>query len=727
MCSARASKIEEWFDPIKGKYRGYNIALGCGDYYGKGGIFAIDVDNKYQKKYGNEKWGHEAWKALLDEHGEMYGPIQRTPSGGIHVLAMWRTNLTPSQNKIGLGIDTRGGVDGKISSHIMAWPSVVDGIEYEWERGGDIADPPPWVVDAMGVAWTKQMTAAAGGRGNEMVGAEDTELLVPLPRAAELLATINPDDLTYDEWLRCGQAIHSQHSGKDGLDVWDEWSQKGERYVSGECSIRWDKFKENGPIRMGTLFYIAQNAGAASKMTVEDAGSEEGMLVDLIDEYNSRFALVLTGEQAKVIKKEPVPDSIQYQFNLYSIDAFKAFYSNDTVIVQDAKGNPKPVRKFDMWMASTRRRSFDGMLMHPAKDRVVELGDMQYLNTWAGFAVRSVPGDWSLLKEHIMNNLCSGIESHYEWLMDWMADMFQDPANPKGCAVVLGGIEGAGKGTLANAIVKIFGIHGSVISNGDHLTSRFNSMVMDSVFLFADEVIYAGNHEVANRLKAMVSEKTNTKERKFGDMKKADSFLHIMMATNNDWKVAAGPESRRWFVLETTSTVANDREYFGDISRQMNNGGYEAMLHELSTRQVIANLRYAPETAELRKQRTMMQVQSLNDSFPAWMAYIVDSGNLGVHDAEANMSDKGLDWPEKVDKIQLWEAYAEWSKKYKQRATVMSTTLFYPKMLALDFREGPRIRSGNSRIRTFLVPSYNSLCTLVEKVYAIQKPKDEDE
>ena len=723
-CSIRATKIEEWFNPIKGRYAGYNVALGCGDYFGKGGIFAVDVDNKYKEKYGKDSWGPEAWAELVHENGSVYGPVQATPSGGMHIIAMWQENLTPSQDKIALGIDTRGGHPGKISSHIMAFPSVVDGVEYEWKSGGEVMAPPQWLHEKMGVAWRKTGT---GSRGNEMLNGDDVETYVPMDKVKSILFSIDPNNLSYEEWLRCGQAIHSQHNTKEALDLWDEWSQQGDRYEDGECRVRWRGFKEHGPVRMATLFYIAQNKGTAAQASEEDAGSDEGFLSDVVDEYNDQYALVLSGEKAKIIRKEVDIEHGQTIYSHYMVDAFRTFLQNDIIVVEDGKGEQKKIKKFDIWMASQRRRTFDGMMMRPDKPKVIQLGQHQYLNTWAGFAVKAEEGDWSLLKQHMLDNLCVGNKGHYEWLMDWMADMFQEPADPKGCAVVLGGIEGAGKGTLANAIAHIFGIHGTIISNSDHLTSKFNGMIMDSVFLFADEVIYAGNHDAANRLKAMVTEKSNTREQKFGDQKKVRNFLHIMMATNNDWKVAAGPESRRWFILQVASKPANDVAYFKAIRDQLHNGGYEAMLHELLGRTITSNLRFAPVTAELKKQRTLLQVQSLSESFPSWIAYLVDTGNLGVHDVKADMANEGMGWPEVVGKSKLWEAYAEWVRKFKPKATALATPVFYAKLYEMGFTEGARVRLGNARERTIVVPPFEKMTASAEKIYSLTSTDAQDQ
>ena len=724
-CSAREAKVREWFNPKTGKYRGCNIAIGCGDYHGQGGIFAIDVDNKYSDKYEDHLWGPAAWDKITEEYGKIEGPVQRTPSGGLHILTQWQENLVPSQNRLSPGIDTRGGHEKTISSHIVVWPSVVDGGEYRWEESGEIVEAPTWLVEMMGVSWKRNTRVAGGsGRGNEEMGEADIEQQFPLERVQELLDALDPADLDYSQWVKVGQAIHSQHQGADALEIWDEWSRRDERYKQGDCRDRWPGFSEFGPVRMATLLYYVQQFGEPSKVTPEQGGEEDSFVADSVDEYNRRYALVLTGEQAKVVRKEQVPGTIQNRYKLYSIDAFRAYMANDTVLVEDAKGNPKAVRKFDIWMSSPQRNSFDGMLMHPAKPRTVsDVYGHKFLNTWAGYAVAPAEGNWDLMKRHMFENLCSRNQEYYDWLMDWIADMFQDPADPKGTAVILGGIEGAGKGTLANAIAKIFGCHAAVVSNAKHLSSQFNDMIMDSVFLFADEVVYAGNHEVANMIKAMVTEKHNTREAKFGAKEKVDQFLHIMMSTNNEWKVAAGPESRRWFVLQVSKERANDRPYFEAIKEQMECGGYSAMLHELLNRTVVSNLRWAPVTEELKNQRALMQVQSLYDSLPAWVAYVVDTERLGVGNLSEDMEQTEPDWPTLVDKAGLWKSYADWAKAYKPKAPIMVTSVFYAKLAVLGFTDGPRTRTGSSRTRTIRVPSFKEFCAAAEKEMAIQPPK----
>lgn len=736
-CSAKPATIDKWFHPKTGIYKGGNIAIGCGDYFGKGGVCAIDIDTKYKDKYEGLLWGLRAWEDLIDSHGAIYGPVQQTPSDGLHILVAWQEGLTPSQDIIAPAIDTRGGQPNTISSHIVVFPSIVDGVEYSWIEGGEISAAPKWITGLMrgstgpvaacfSVNNPRPVSASkTGNRGNEEIELEDIEDQIPLEKVAKLLDSINPDDLTYEEWVRIGQAVHSQHADDDGLNAWNLWSARGVRYEDGECHTRWKKFKSNGPVRMATLLYIAQNKGVAAKLQSGDIDADEGMLMDLVDEYNRKYAVVLSGEKTKILRKTISPKYGQATYPTFVIEGIRHLMCNDTIEILDEKGKPKIKQKFDIWMASTRRRTFHGTVMFPEGPHVIRSGDDIYLNTWAGFAVEPIPGDWDLLKAHILNCLCSSNVEHYTWFMDWLADMIQDPANPKGCAIVLGGIEGAGKGTVANILVDIMGVHAAVVSNTKHLTSQYNSMITDAVFLFADEVVYAGNHEAANSMKAMVTERTLVREKKFGDQGSVPNHLHIIMSTNNDWKIAAGPESRRYFVLQVLPNVANDVQYFNAIKQQMANGGYSAMLHELQGREITSNLRYAPVTEELKKQRTLMSVHSLQETFPAWVAHAIDLGSLFVHDMDGDMENDIGDWPSKVSKPDIYNVYVDWSRKNKSRAQPMSTTLFFPELTKIGFTEGPRKTDRNTktaRVRTLNVPDFETFCKYAELRYSIPNP-----
>jgi len=80
--------------------------------------------------------------------------------------------------------------------------------------------------------------------------------------------------------------------------------------------------------------------------------------------------------------------------------------------------------------------------------------------------------------------------------------------------------------------------------------------------------------------------------------------LYVLMASNSEWVIPAGADARRYFVLEVADTVKQDTAYFGRLARQMREGGREALLHFLLTRDLSDfNIRAVPITEALQDQR----------------------------------------------------------------------------------------------------------------------------
>lgn len=59
----------------------------------------------------------------------------------------------------------------------------------------------------------------------------------------DCMAKISPERVeSYDQWIEVGLALTSLD--EVGLQLWDEWSKKSDKYRSGECSAKWETFQE---------------------------------------------------------------------------------------------------------------------------------------------------------------------------------------------------------------------------------------------------------------------------------------------------------------------------------------------------------------------------------------------------------------------------------------------------------------------------------------------------
>ena len=101
----------------------------------------------------------------------------------------------------------------------------------------------------------------------------------------EILNSIHPADLDYQEWVNVGMAL--KHEGYTAAD-WDRWSQGDPaRYHSGECFRKWGSFHGSSePVTAGTIVQMAIDRGWAPErdpgheLDWEDEISREGVVID---------------------------------------------------------------------------------------------------------------------------------------------------------------------------------------------------------------------------------------------------------------------------------------------------------------------------------------------------------------------------------------------------------------------------------------------------------------
>lgn len=629
--TTKEATVIKWFGE-GGKYRGFNVGIGCGI---DGGVMALDVDAKPV----SGTTGLKQLAKIIEKEGQLpEGPRQTTPSGGNHYLYKWQSNAVSSSSKVAPGLDTRGGTQDRCTGHIVAYPSMFMGKQYRWEEGGQVPPMPGWLSVSLGQAWSEKVKEQAPKKE------------VPVGQINRMLTIIDPDSLSYEDWVKVGMALKSV-CGEDGLEIWDEWSSGGARRKEGECKFRWKSFKEDGPVGLGTLLFMAKEAGwrpLAGDVSNSDAEAE---VEERVLEMNKKYALVRVNKNLIIATFDNNSNGEKVGF--LSMQSFFTMAATEKIQMATARGfSEKPMAEF--WLASENRRQYWDIGIYPNEDQPTGT-----LNMWNGWSCNPNPKTkCSLYLDHMKQIVCDGNEHVYEWLLDWMADCVQDARNIKGTCVVLRGVEGCGKGAWADQFGQLFGRHYTHLIDAERLTTKFNSLMSDSIVVFADEVLWPGDRKAANILKGMVTERRVTRESKGVDSIEVDNLGHIIIASNEDWIVPAGPQSRRWLVLNVSGKVAQNKEYFDRLFKEMTNGGREALLHLLMTREITSNLRQAPHTSGLTEQRRMSH---RHDSLLHFLTESSIRGGFNTIDYESDMSDSAK-WPQKVILYELFDEYRVWCR-----------------------------------------------------------------
>jgi hypothetical protein len=199
---------------------------------------------------------------------------------------------------------------------------------------------------------------------------------------------------------------------------------------------------------------------------------------------------------------------------------------------------------------------------------------------WAGLAVTPAKGDWSLLHNHVRDNLCNGVEEYCNWLMTWLAQMVQFPGEKMGTSLLLKGKRGTGKSTLCDWMRVVFGEHACKVNDPSQFLGTFNALLSGIVFLTAEEAFFAGDVRAGAVMKDVLTSDTMNITFKHADSEVMENHLHVAMVTNEDWAVPASlkGDERRFFVLDVSDKHMQDIQYFGAIRDQMRSGGVQAML-----------------------------------------------------------------------------------------------------------------------------------------------------
>lgn len=381
-----------------------------------------------------------------------------------------------------------------------------------------------------------------------------------------------------------------------------------------------------------------------------------------VTEFNEKYMVV--NEAGKVRIFAPIYDDLLQRWRIDRMTQSDLRFLHGNRLEQiGTKQNGKPLfgRPADAWLKHPEQRKFaNGVIFDPSgKDRP------GYYNLWRGFNVVPKPGDWSLLRDHIFKNICTSNVIIFSYLIKWCARMVRYPATPGLTYIVLRGQEGVGKGILGSILCHLFGQHGMQINHPAHLVGHFNDHLQDCVCLFLDDAKLGKEHEGV--IAYLTTERTLVIEGKGQPVTRAANFLHIIMATNLDWAVPASLQARRPFVLDVSDEHRNDLTYFAAIMKQMQNGGYEAMLHDLLHEDLTDfEVRRPPDTEGLQTQKkhSLTTVQK-------WRVEVLQRGY--VLKSKWGLSEKLHLWTEQVATELLFTSYLEYAKQHRDRSEPIMT------------------------------------------------------
>lgn len=341
-----------------------------------------------------------------------------------------------------------------------------------------------------------------------------------------------------------------------------------------------------------------------------------------------------------------------------------------------------------------------------------------FVNAWVGFkyhpysaAITGTLDDQVRpFLNYVWEVIADEIPERYTWVLSWLADIFQDPANKPGTLLALTGPQGSGKTMLGEIVGKIIGeAHYGKIGSIEDLTKEFNSRVHYKLFVQADETASTQKTSIARDLKELVTGLYQTIVYKGREGILSYNPARYFFTSNNSGdalRVEAGYE-RRYTILETSHKRVGDLQYWKDFVDWWEQSKNLRLIHrylkEFKYNKTI--IRKALQTTE-KKQHQMNSIppviqwalQRASEGYPitaksheySYQAYKSDVVKVGtqwrVSPAPTHVD--RMEWPNLVELQALTDDFNRWVRDQNIRQLQSHTAV--SKFLS-DLRGGGRM------------------------------------
>lgn len=404
----------------------------------------------------------------------------------------------------------------------------------------------------------------------------------------------------------------------------------------------------------------------------------------IVSRLNRQYAIVVEGSDVRVLLTRHDPATARLERARLTIDAFRTLYRHQRV----DRGR-KSVSIADIWLDHPERATYERVVFNP---NPVYVARPDTLNLWQGFPLTPKAGAWDRIRHHLFEIGACGDADLYDFLLDWLTYLVRAPHLSPECAIVWQGAQGAGKGSLVRIIHRLVGQHFLHVTHTRHFAGNFNAHLQDALVVFADEALWAGDKAAEGPLKQLITEQYLIIERKGRDPIMSRNYVHLVMATNNEWAVPMGFDDRRFGVIEVPDRYVDNVEYFAQLHDEIEHGGVEALYWELLNRDIrkprVPKTAISQGAAIKQKVFTMSLVEK-------WWYQQLDRGAIGDHG-----------WPEILECDLVHAAYLKGMDEAGNRARrsmAIELGLFLARVVPGLRRSRPR-RAGGQRPRCWIFP-----------------------
>lgn len=189
-----------------------------------------------------------------------------------------------------------------------------------------------------------------------------------------------------------------------------------------------------------------------------------------------------------------------------------------------------------------------------------------------GYRYQKLPECNMKVIENYLKLIYEGISNSrddvYNYILDWIANIAQNPGKRNMSAIVMKGNQGAGKNTFTDILAQLFvGYSEPNISAIDDIVGRWNSVIENKVLLVMNELMTAKDSYVQSMetLKTLITDPVMRIEEKFQPKRVSENVSNLIFISNNSKPIIIPKNDRRYLVITVNGKFVKDKKFFASL------------------------------------------------------------------------------------------------------------------------------------------------------------------
>ena len=251
----------------------------------------------------------------------------------------------------------------------------------------------------------------------------------------------------------------------------------------------------------------------------------------------------------------------------YDLNTFRSIHAN---VLYEEKGKEQ-TDFVARWMRDKTRREYDRIVfdVNPNFDN-----DAEY-NTFGGFVMaRRSDGEAefegttieALRLErffHHISLLCKFVVSDIEYLLHFLAHLIQYPhINPE-VAIVMVGLQGAGKDKLVWILRQLIGAeYVTSCADGNRMFGNFNSLISRKLVVSLNEMDGKDGRKFYQRIKDAITADKNVIRKLYQEGVEENNQIRWFLFSNSDDALPVLKDDRKWIIFRTSNEKKDDKSWW---------------------------------------------------------------------------------------------------------------------------------------------------------------------